>query len=96
MPAQIIPFPLRQSRAGSPQDTRLRDSLARLQTASDQQRHAIAGWRQALSELRASMLTLDDSMQRYRLRLETLRAGLDGVRDQSRRLEAQADRAGKN
>ena len=87
MPAEIIPFPPRRTDTSarstevslSP-DARLQQSLIRLQAATDQQRHAIAGWRKALSELKTSMHALDGSMQRYRLRLETLRAGVNGVR----------------
>lgn len=99
MPAEIIPFPprranisARSAEASPSPDLRLQQSLTRLQAATDQQRHAIAGWRKALSDLKNSMHTLDGSMQRYRLRLETLRAGVDGVRDQARRMESRPDR----
>ena len=93
MPADIIPFKPRSTVQAPDSDNRvrLRLALSRLDDANRRQRDAVASWRKALSELRTSMQNLDNSMQRYSLRLASLRAGVDGIRDEALKLERQAD-----
>lgn len=98
MPAEIIPFPARKNSDSQNTDSRpepenrvrLRAALDRLNSANRRQQEAVAAWRQALSELRLSMQSLDNSMQRYSLRLASLRAGVDGVHEQAIKLEQRA------
>jgi len=93
MPAEIIPFKPRSAPATSDSDNRarLRRAFSGLDEANRRQREAVANWRHALAELRTSMQNLDNSMQRYSLRLASLRAGVDGVREEALKLERHAD-----
>ena len=80
MAAEIIPFP---------RQTGGRHTTGRRETSGSPN----AGWRAALAELKTSMHALDNSMERYRLRLATLSAELNGVRAQSSRPQPLAARA---
>lgn len=93
MPAEIIPFKPRSAPQTTDSDNRerLRLALTRLDAANRRQRDAVANWRKALSELRTSMQNLDNSMQRYSLKIASLRAGVDGIRDEALKLERQTD-----
>ncbi len=93
--ADIIPFPARpvreaQAPAITAQD-RLAVALANLDQAMAEQRVAMAAWRGALDELKASARSLGDGLQRYRGTLNTLGADVAALREESVKLGEWAD-----
>ena len=104
MHAEIIAFPARRSsRPSSAPDIktapaedgkgRLLQALERLNAANNRQREAVAGWRQALSDLQSSMHALNGRLGAYRGQLEQLQDDLGGLRDEAQRLERWASDA---
>lgn len=103
--AQIIPFPTRMAAADavlqpapdsalseSPQE-RLARALASLDAALTEQRTAMAGWRDALDQLRKSTNGLGLSIQRYQRTLGKLGDDVAALNTQAVRLERWADGA---
>ena len=91
--ADIIPFPVRvQPEEIRPED-RLTRALASLNAAMEEQRVAVAAWRDALGELKATTTGLSDSLQRYRSSLSTLSGSVSSLHDKARSLEQWADAA---
>ena len=74
---------------------RLRHALERLNAASTHQRQTVTGWRQALSDLQASMRALDQRLTRYRDQLDRLQTDVTGLHSQAQRLERWACNAAR-
>lgn len=72
---------------------RLRRALERLNAASTQQRQAVTGWRQALSDLQVSMRALDQRLTRYRDQLDQLQTDVTDLHGHAQRLERWASHA---
>jgi chromosome segregation ATPase len=89
--AEIIPFPARAPVAEPVADggqERLRQALASLNAAIEEQRAAVAAWRGALGSLRDATGSLDAGMRAYRGTLDTLRTRMTGLSRQARSLES--------
>jgi chromosome segregation ATPase len=89
--ASIIPFPARMRPAQATSQDRLVRALASLQAALEDQRIAVAAWREVLAELKTSTAGLHDSLKTYRTNLQTLGASVSVLRDKAQSLEAWAD-----
>ena len=93
--AEIIQFPNRQAtgpaysnraasnQADSNQQKRLERALANLDAAMTEQRKAMAAWRSALDDLKASTHSLGDGLRRYGGVLDGLGADVSEVRARS-------------
>ncbi len=71
---------------------RLQLALAALDRAVNEQRTAVAKWRESLSELRTSLKGLGASLGSYNNRLGTLAEDVHGLNQEARRMEAIADK----
>jgi hypothetical protein len=91
--ATIIAFPPRPTPAASPPVDRLTRALESLNTAMLQQRAALAAWRGALGELKATTTGLGESLQHYRTNLRSLGDSVSALQDKARSLEQWADGA---
>ncbi len=75
--AQIIAFPARPAPAAERASAvRLAAALADLQKALDDQKIAVAAWRESLANLKQSVTQLGGSMADYRQNLTTLATGV--------------------
>jgi len=93
--AEIISFPTRRpavSPVSDPQE-RLARALAALDTAMQEQRAAVASWRDSLDQLKRSTNGLGVSMQRYRGSLDKLGTDVASLHNQATQLERWADTA---
>ncbi len=91
--ADIIPFPVRAQAAEIRPEDRLTRALASLNAAMEEQRVAVAAWREALGALKTTTTGLSDSLQRYRSNLDTLSGSVSSLHDKARSLEQWADAA---
>jgi chromosome segregation ATPase len=105
--AEIIPFPARpapvtlEPAGAAPVVTeeqtaanlRLARALQSLDTALTEQRVAIAAWREALGQLRATVSGLSTSVQTYHDTLDDLGTKVVTLNGEARRLESWADNA---
>jgi hypothetical protein len=89
--ASIIPFPARPKPAAPAPQERLARALESLNAALADQKTAIAAWRAVLGELKASTVSLDDSLQQYRANLRTLGTSVSSLHAKARSLEQWAD-----
>jgi hypothetical protein len=89
--ASIIPFPVRTRPAEATSPDRLVRALASLQAALEDQRIAVAAWREVLTELKTSTTGLHESLKAYRTNLQTLGDSVSALRDKAQSLEAWAD-----
>jgi chromosome segregation ATPase len=89
--ADIIPFPTRPTPAEPTPEERLNRALASLNAALQEQKVAVAAWRDVLAELRVSTSSLQDSLQRYRSNLLTLGTSVSSLHAKAKSLEAWAD-----
>ena len=110
MSAEIVAFPARLARPASGQppghaaphledsgQDRLRRALTTLNAASSAQHQAVGQWRQALSDLQASLHRLESRLLRTRDMLDQLQANVGDLHDRARGLErwaTQAERQG--
>jgi ABC-type transporter Mla subunit MlaD len=96
--AQIIAFPVRPKPAAmrvaepQPQD-RLARALESLNAALAEQRVALAAWRSALGELKATTTGLGDNLQTYQANLRSLGDSVSSLNAKARSLEQWADAA---
>ena len=88
--AEIIPFPSRPKPEPQP-DERLSRALESLNAALAEQRVAVAAWRGALEELRASTTGLGESLQKYRTNLGALSGSVAALQANAQSLEQWAD-----
>ena len=97
--AEIIPFPSRAPVAAAEpvvEDSaqeRLRQALASLNAAIEEQRAAVADWREMLGSLRTATGSLDAGVRGYRDTLDRLGAGIKELNGQARELESRIDTA---
>ena len=89
--ADIIPFPARPKPAEQSPEQRLAKALLSLNAALQEQRVAVAAWREVLLELKASTSGLQDSLHRYRANLKTLGTSVSALQSKALALEAWAD-----
>ncbi|HEY4040572.1 MAG TPA: hypothetical protein VGM32_01870 [Rhodopila sp.] len=85
--ADIIPFPIRPKPAEPLPEDRLGLALASLNAAMIEQRAAVAAWRQALGELKATTMGLGESLQRYHASLGSLSGSVATVHAKASSLE---------
>ena len=76
-----------------PNRARLRLALDKLDTARATQRAAIAGWRQALSDLQVATRALETRLEKFSGQLDRLQTDVTGLRDDAARLERWASAA---
>jgi hypothetical protein len=97
MSATIIAFPRVKAAAPAPAaadpQARLQRALASLEQALEEQRIAVAAWRDSLGQLRGSVQGLGASLGTYQTRLGSLADDIDGLNREARRLDAWADAA---
>lgn len=97
--AEIIPFPARAPVAAAEPvaadggQERLRLALASLNAAVEEQRVAVAAWREALGSFRTATESLDAGIRGYRETLDRLGARITDLNGQARRLESRVDAA---
>ena len=72
---------------------RLRRALAALELALNEQRTAVAAWRESLGALRGSVQALGTSLAAYQSRIGALAGNVGGLHREARRMEAWADAA---
>jgi hypothetical protein len=89
--AAIIAFPARPKPVASPPEDRLARALESLNTAMMEQRAALAAWRGALGDLKATTTCLDESLKRYRTNLRSLSSSVSALQTKARSLEQWAD-----
>jgi ABC-type transporter Mla subunit MlaD len=89
--ADIIPFPARPKPQEQRPEERLVKAMQKLNAALAEQRVAIAGWREALGQLKVTTTGLGESLQRYRSNLGQLSGRVSVLHDQARSLEKWAD-----
>ncbi|HVZ08068.1 hypothetical protein [Rhodopila sp.] len=80
------------AQASDPTRDRLARALATLNAALVDQRLAMAQWRSALAELKASAAGLGDTLVHYQANLASLSQGVSALRLQAKSLAAWADR----
>jgi len=91
--AEILPFPQTaraQAPAPSPEE-RLRDALAQLDAALDDQRAAVAEFRSNLGELGGAVAGLETSLRRYACQLTTTQSDVLAAQESARKLESTAE-----
>lgn len=87
--AVVIQFP---AQAAAPSDSeRLATALASLQAALAEQQTAMREWRFAMVELSIGVAGLGHSLQGYQDNLGNVADRIEGLREESARLEAWAD-----
>ena len=95
--ATIIAFPRPKAAPGHDAagdgPERLRRALAALELALNEQRTAVAAWRENLDALRGSVRGLGVSLGAYQSRLAALAEDVGGLHQEARRMEAWADTA---
>lgn len=89
--ADIIAFPGRVDPPAVPPEDRLAMALASLNAAMIEQRAALSAWRNALGELKATTVGLDQSLQRYGTNLRALGGSVSALQVKARSLEKWAD-----
>ena len=89
--ATIIPFPM--ARATPPVDahTRLNRAMENLQASLQEQRTAVAAWRESLDQLKTVTQSIDQGLHTYRDKLGTLQNQVGTLRDNAKQLERWAD-----
>jgi ABC-type transporter Mla subunit MlaD len=89
--ATIIPFPM--ARATPPVDahTRLNRAMENLQASLQEQRTAVAAWRESLDQLKTVTQSIDQGLHTYRDKLGNLQNQVGTLRDNAKQLERWAD-----
>jgi len=90
--AEILLFPQRAPVAppAPSAEDRLREALAQLDAALDEQRAAVAEFRENLGELGSAVLGLEDSLRKYACQLTTTQSDVLAAHEAARKLEATA------
>lgn len=93
--ADILPFP-QPARAAQPTPTpspeeRLRQALAELDTALDEQRAAVAEFRSNLVDLGGAVAGLETSLCKYACQLTTTQSDVLAAHESARKLESTAE-----
>ena len=91
--AEILPFPqaVRAELPAPSPEERLRDALAQLDAALDEQREAVAEFRSNLGELGGAVAGLETSLRRYACQLTTTQSDVMAAHQSARKLESTAD-----
>lgn len=88
--ADILLFPQRAPAEPTPEE-RLRNALAALDAALEEQREAVAEFQSHLGELGGAVAGLENSLRKYACQLTTTQADVLAAQDGARQLEATAD-----
>jgi hypothetical protein len=91
--ADILPFP-QPARAAQPTpspEERLRQALAELDTALDEQRAAVADFRSNLMDLGGAVAGLETSLGKYACQLTTTQSDVLAAHESARKLESTAE-----